>query len=266
MIKECAPVLWNEKESCGYFRICMECNDKEYENAKPGQFVMVGLSGSISPFLRRPFSIHRLIRDDNKKTTGLQILCKIVGKATKALSLCKKGDMLDLLGPLGNHFKIPEQKGRVFLVAGGVGAAPIFFMAETLKQSGFDLSGSRLFLGGRSENDILCLAGFNKMGFGKIHITTDDGSKGLKELVTKPFEKIMKKEPPDFVYACGPMPMLYAVRDIAIKHKIFCQISIETMMACGLGACLGCAVKNPQSKNSYLHACKDGPVFDAGVI
>ncbi len=265
IIKESTPVLWNKDESFGYFRLGVGCDHAKYKNAKPGQFVMVGLSGSISPFLRRPFSIFRLIKDNNKKITGLEILCKVVGKATKALSMCKKGDILDLLGPLGNHFAMPEKKGRIFLIAGGVGVAPLFFMAETLKQTGFDLSSSELFLGGRSEYDILCLSDFSEMGFGKIHVTTDNGSKGTKELVTKPFERAIKKKSPDFVYACGPMPMLNTVQDIALKHNIFCQISIETMMACGLGACLGCAIK-PKNGDGYLHACKDGPVFLAGKI
>jgi len=122
-----------------------------------------------------------------------------------------------------------------------------------------------VFLGGRSKDDLLCSDDFLHMGM-KIHITTDDGSVGNRCFVTHPLEIALEKNLPDIIYACGPLEMLKCVAGISEKHTVPCQISIETIMACGMGACLGCAVERKETSVSYMHVCLDGPVFDVRCI
>ena len=134
------------------------------------------------------------------------------------------------------------------------------FLVERLAHS-HDLSACEIFLGGRSREDLLCLEDFGRMGV-KVHRTTDDGSDGAQCFLTHPLEEAARERPPDVIYACGPMDMLSCVAGIAARQGIACQVSIESVMACGVGACLGCAVEG-RAHDGYLHVCKDGPVFDA---
>jgi dihydroorotate dehydrogenase electron transfer subunit len=264
MIQEKVKILWNTLECSGYFRMGLG-SAAGYEEAKPGQFVMIRLPDSLSPLLRRPFSIHRLIRSDGH-TDGVEILYKVVGQGTEKLSALRKGEGLDILGPLGNHFTVAPGARRFFIVAGGIGVAPMFFLTDFLRCQGMNLSESRFFIGGRSKDDLLCMNDFFSVGVHTLQITTDDGSAGDRELVTGPLERAVKEDPPDMIYACGPIPMLKTVARIAGHYRIPCQVSIETLMACGMGACLGCAVAPNNSSAPYLHACKDGPVFDVRDI
>jgi len=263
MIQDEIQVLWNKKVGPGYFKIGLNCKG-EYSEVKPGQFVMLRLCGGIEPLLRRPFSIHRLI-SGNGQFKGIEILYKVVGKFTKKLSVLKKNELIDILGPLGSGFFIPKNIKRIFMVAGGIGVAPIVFLASQLKNNDVDISRCRMFLGGRSKDDILCLDDFDQLKM-DVKLTTDDGSAGSKCLVTHPLEMIIAERPPDILYACGPPEMLKSVAVLAQKFSVKCQVSVETMMACGMGACLGCAVERREASEKYLHACLDGPVFDANAI
>ncbi|MFO8047690.1 MAG: dihydroorotate dehydrogenase electron transfer subunit [Desulfosudaceae bacterium] len=229
--------------------------------AAPGQFVMVRLSGGEAPFLPRPFSIHRVSPD----RSSLEILYKVVGPGTRAMATLAAGDTLNLVGPLGRGFVIPDEVGQVTLAAGGMGVAPLVFLAETLANSGRDLAGCRIFMGGCGDGDILCRDRLAALDLSP-EITTEDGSCGRAGLVTAPLEEHLIKTPPDLVCACGPLPMLAAVADLTSRLGIECQVSVETMMACGIGACLGCAVRPSGDKDHYLHACRDGPVFDTREI
>lgn len=263
MIQEKIQVLWNEKVGPGYFKIGLNCQG-EYSEARPGQFVMLRLCGQIEPLLRRPFSIHRFIFE-NGQFQGIEILYKVVGKFTKKLSVLKKNELIDILGPLGKGFSIPKNIKHIFMVAGGIGVAPIVFLASQLKNNEVDISRCRMFLGGRSKDDILCLDDFNKLKMA-VQLTTDDGSAGSKCLVTHPLEMALAEKQPDILYACGPREMLISVVVLAQKFAVKCQVSVETIMACGMGACLGCAVERRGAAEKYLHACLDGPVFDANAI
>jgi dihydroorotate dehydrogenase electron transfer subunit len=263
VIQEKIQVLWNKKVAPGYFKIGLNCH-REYSEAKPGQFVMLRLCGQIEPLLRRPFSIHRLI-SGNGHFQGIEILYKVVGKFTKNLSMLKKNEWIEILGPLGSGFSIPKNTKRIFMVAGGMGVAPIVFLASQLKNNKVDFSLCCMFLGGRSKCDILCLDDFDQLKM-DVHLTTDDGSAGNKCLVTHPLEMALAEKQPDILYACGPREMLKSVVVLAQKFAVNCQVSVETMMACGMGACLGCAVKPGGASEKYLHACLDGPVFDANAI
>lgn len=256
-------VLWNKALSPNFGRLALAC-EGEFARAEAGQFVMLGVSGSSDPLLRRPFSIHRAVTSGGR-FLGIELLYKIVGPATRRMSRLAAGEPVSLLGPLGNSFRLPEGGRRVYLAAGGVGVAPMVFLVERLATAGRPLSGFRLFLGGRSREELLCVEDFQRAGV-PVSCTTDDGSYGDHCLVTDPLEIAVGREPPDLVLACGPKGMLACVVGITRKHGLPCQVSIETMMACGMGACLGCAVPGRGRPDRYLHACTDGPVFDAGEI
>jgi dihydroorotate dehydrogenase electron transfer subunit len=258
-----SQILSNREICPGYFRMRIAC-DPLYQDAMPGQFVMVRGVGQTSPLLRRPFSIHDLIIE-GERVTAFDILYKIIGKGTEALSRSGAGDMVDVLGPLGRGFSTRGDFRHVHMVAGGIGVAPLVFLINHLMRQGLSNSQITLFVGGRSCGDLLCLEIFEGLGI-QLAVTTDDGSAGSQCLVTQPLGESLRRQKPEILFACGPMPMLREVVAISIKDGIPCQISIETMMACGMGACLGCAVEKRDTKEKYLHACMDGPVFEAGQI
>jgi dihydroorotate dehydrogenase electron transfer subunit len=256
---EIVQVLANIPTGTGYYRIRLSCH-RQYDLARPGQFVMVRFPELVDPLLPRPFSIHRLIKQAGV-TIGLELLYKVVGKGTQALSLRQPGDHLSLTGPLGRGFAVPVDAAHIKIVAGGIGVAPMIFFLDYLNEHKYDLAGVEVFLGGRSKADLLCRDEFAALGV-PVQMTTDDGSSGDQCLVTDPLEIAVVENRPDIIFACGPMEMLACVAGIADKHGVACQVSIETMMACGMGACLGCAVAGRKSSDKYLHACLNGPVFD----
>ncbi len=258
-----SQILSNQEICPGYYRMRIACG-QAYQDALPGQFVMVRLAKQVSPLLRRPFSIHDLIME-GKRVIGFDILYKRIGSGTEVLSMSHSGDRADVLGPLGRGFSTRGNFRRVHMVAGGIGVAPFVFLIKHLMRQGLTRSQLTLFMGGRSCEDLLCLDIFERLGI-PLTVTTDDGSAGSQCVVTQPLEEALRQEKPEILFACGPIPMLREVIAISRKEGIPCQISIETMMACGMGACLGCAVENRDSKEKYLHACIDGPVFDAGRI
>jgi len=264
MIQTVATVLHNTRLAAAYGRIGLACG-MAFARSQPGQFVMLGFPESLQPFLRRPFSIHRLIGDEGPGQ-GIELLYKIVGPATQRLARVPTGGSVSLLGPLGSAFALPPPgTRRVYLAAGGVGVAPLVFWAERLMRHHAPAPECRLFLGGRGREDLLCAGDFERLGIAVVP-TTDDGSCGDQCLVTTPLEEAIRLAPPDLVLACGPREMLACVLGIVRPHRVACQISIETMMACGMGACLGCAVNPRKDETRFLHACLDGPVFDAEDI
>jgi dihydroorotate dehydrogenase electron transfer subunit len=225
---------------------------------------MVRVGSGTTPLLRRPFSIAGIVGDP-ERPAGIELLIKVVGEGTRMLARMEKGDRVDLIGPLGHGFRITERHARIYLAAGGIGVAPIRFLASRLADRGVDPRRCRLFLGGRNRRDLLCREAFESLGM-TVTITTDDGSAGDQCLLTDPLEAAIDARRPDLVCACGPHGMLACVAGIAERTGVSCQVSLETLMACGLGACLGCAVEPRGSKERYLHACINGPVFDAGEI
>jgi dihydroorotate dehydrogenase electron transfer subunit len=263
MIQETIQVIENLQTGSDYRKISLACGSP-YAESRPGQFVMVRLPDRSTPLLRRPFSIHDLIYD-HKKVIGLSLLYKVVGPVTQALAQLGPGDTLDILGPLGNHFTLPGSAKRVYLAAGGIGVAPMLFLKRFLIQHGIAKENVRLFLGGRSQADLLCKEEFMQQGIA-VNITTDDGSEGEACLLTDPLAAAVEASPPDIIYACGPTGMLKCVAAIAETHALACQISVETLMACGVGACLGCAVSSKKNSSNYLHACIDGPVFHIDTL
>jgi dihydroorotate dehydrogenase electron transfer subunit len=263
MIQQTATVVWNRSRGASVYHLGLECA-RGFARARPGQFVMLHLVDRIDPLLRRPFSLYRLIQN-GPITEGIEILYKVVGRGTALLSSLQAGDKVDIMGPLGSAFLLPPEARRVFVVAGGIGVAPMVFLVDDLLRQGIRTADCTVFLGGRTRDELLCGEDFNGLGV-SLHTTTDDGSAGDQCLVTLPMELALSSGSPDVIFACGPPAMLQCVADVAEARNIACQISIETRMACGMGACLGCAVASRDSSVPYYHACLDGPVFDSRSI
>lgn len=215
------------------------------EKAEPGQFANLRLPGRT---LRRPISICSV---DKQKGT-LRFVFQIRGEGTLELSRFKEGDEIEVLAPLGHGFPLPEGK-KVLLVGGGIGVPPMLGVAEALGENAIAV------LGFRNKDAVILEEDFKKAG-AKTLIATDDGSYGFHGLVTQ----LAKDESFDAVFACGPAPMLRAVCALAEEKQVPCYISLEERMACGIGACLGCATPLRAEDGSvyYGHVCKDGPVFD----
>jgi dihydroorotate dehydrogenase electron transfer subunit len=254
-------VLHREKLQEKVFKLTLSssliCN-----NAKPGNFVHIRVSQSDSPLLRRAFSIHKLDRSKN----GFEILFRVIGSGTEVLSKIPPGESLDVLGPIGNSFTLPKKQQEVMLVAGGMGIAPLWFLLHLLIRR-VDKGKLTFFLGCKNKDELLYAEDLKSMGINLV-IATDDGSMGRKGLITEVFLKEMKKRGGGHkrpaVYSCGPQMMLRRMSDIAEKFEVSCQISLETHMACGMGACWGCVVK--LKDGAYKRVCVDGPVFDAREV
>lgn len=249
-----------------------------------GQFYMIQVGNTLDPLLKRPFSIFRY------KNNSLKFLYRIRGKGTQCLSGFKQGDTIQLVGPLGNGYQLPD--GNFIAVAGGIGIASIFSLLERCKKKAY------LFYGARNKKELLMLNEAKKLSH-KIFISTDDGSEGRKGFLTESLKDFLDMQlctpsivsPPseiktDFkIYACGPTAMLKEISSIASDRKIKCYVSLEEHMACGIGACLGCVLKgkgpakptplsecvNKEKEQTtqdwvYKRICKEGPVFDAEDI
>lgn len=221
--------------------------------ARPGQFVEILISGKGAPFWRRPFSICRV-----EKTT-LELLIKVVGPGSGLLANMRSGEFMDIIGPLGRGFTLPG-RGDMLLVGGGFGAAPLFFLAQRLRARGRQ---AEVLIGGRSREDLL-LRGAMKLTGAKVACATEDGSYGRKGKVTDLLqERLSAREDGWTLAASGPRPMLAAVAGIAAQHKIYAEVCMEKVMACGMGVCQGCVVK---AAGRYQRVCKDGPVFPAHEV
>ena len=265
-----------------YYKMRFSCDG--LSGASPGQFVMIKVNNSYDPFLRRPMSIYRITPHHppfiKGGRGGFEILYQVVGKGTNIMSGLKDGDELDVLGPLGRGFWIPEKIERAIIVAGGIGVAPMVALAEKIEGKGQGARGKIIvFIGGKTKNDILCKEDFKKIG-AKIHIATEDGSMGKKETSVDLFKKFITdsqssifNRQSSIIFACGPQGMLKAVASIARDKNLACQVSLDKRMACGTGACLGCVVKTKQKTEDrrqktevYKCVCTDGPVFDSEDI
>ncbi len=215
----------------------------------PGQFVEVRVDHSPTTFLRRPISINNYVAEANE----LWLLVARVGDGTRQLGTLSEGDVVNCLLPLGNGFTVPTRPdSRVLLVGGGVGVAPLLYFGKKIREAG---ARPTFLLGARTQADLLQLELFEELG--DVHVTTEDGSYGEKGFVTN--HSVLERVRFDQISCCGPKPMMMAVARYAAKNDIFCEVSLENMMACGLGACL-CCVEKTVSGN--LCVCKEGPVFN----
>ena len=214
----------------------------------PGQFVEVRVDGSPATFLRRPISIHFVDKVHNE----LWLMVAMIGDGTRQMGRLQAGDTLNCVLPLGNAFTMPAAKDeKVLLVGGGVGVAPMLYLGSALHAQGIQPT---FLLGGRTAQDLLELDLFNR--YGRVCVTTEDGSLGEKGFVTN---HSVLNEHFDRICTCGPTPMMKAVAHYAKEHDITCEVSLENLMACGLGACLCCVEKTTEGN---LCVCKEGPVFN----
>jgi dihydroorotate dehydrogenase electron transfer subunit len=232
---------------------------------RPAQFFMIGLPGS-DVLLRRPFSVCGLPGTFDDAAPGtVQVLYRVYGRATTLLASLAPGAMLEVLGPLGNGFALPERRdARVLLVAGGIGAAPFPALLADLARAGIPAT---MVYGARSAGELPLLDWFRAHAEDVV-VTTDDGSLGERGLATSPLARILAETDHEriHVYACGPEPMLKAVARMTNEARVTCDLSLEAPMACGFGVCLGCVVPtkgDAEGDVRYERVCVEGPVLRA---
>ena len=236
-------------------------------SAAPGQFVMVKPSRGNDPLLRRPFSIFQILRDEHGTPAGLTILNKRVGVGTALLYEAEPGARVACLGPLGQPFEPVDPPGEAWMVAGGVGLAPFVMLAEALAAR---RTPATLFYGARRASELYYVDLFERLGVRTV-LSTEDGSRGVKGLVTLPLEEALQRAPasrPIKLFACGPTPMMRAVAAVSARSGRACDVSLEQVMGCGLGGCYSCVVlaREPGGAPHFVRSCTDGPVFDATRI
>lgn len=249
-------VVKNECLNKHYYIMEIECEDF-VKSAKIGQFFMLKAQQRdfiVDPLLRRPFGICDV--QGNK----FKMLYTIIGKGTQLLTHIQPKTKIKFSEPLGNTFSIVENS-NIALVAGGVGVAPLLWLAKELKDKNNKIT---LYYGGRTTDDIVIVDELSEVS-DKLVITTDDGSIGIKGLVVEPFEKEIENF--DMVYACGPNKMLKAVSEICIQNNVKIEVSMDERMACGIGACLGCIIYYKEDDNIVQkRCCVEGPVFDGSKV
>jgi dihydroorotate dehydrogenase electron transfer subunit len=215
--------------------------------------------------LRRPFSVYESYPMDHpeKKRRGhFLIFYKKVGKGTQKMSEFKRGQKIDMIGPLGNGFSLPRLPcpTDIVLIGGGVGIVSLYALTEVL-----DSRRLFVFIGGKTKDDILCQEDFRKQSVQRVFIATEDGSLGYRGTVVDLFlsqKKEFEKNKRLYLYCCGPLGMLKTLAMTLKPREAFCQVSLEARMGCGFGACWGCVVKTKNPQLPYQRVCKEGPVFN----
>jgi len=260
-----STVLANQKLGEGCHKLILECPPVAKES-RPGHFIHIQVNPYCFPLLRRAFSIYD---SDGKKT--LEVVFKVVGQGTSLLSKKEPGDQLDLLGPLGNNFTELGSDEIGIMLAGGLGIVPVYFYAKELTKEN---AGLRIYFlyGAKNRSELYCLNDTDQLQ-AKLFYSTDDGSFGYQGYLTQLLEKLIKSENLPLekikIYACGPEPMLARLSDYAVANSLFCELSLEVGMPCGMGTCMGCVVKYQPDKNqeiSYKRVCCEGPIFKAGEV
>ncbi len=230
-------------------------------DARAGQFLQVLYGRSMSPFTRRPFSVF----STDPETGAVTMVYLARGGFTQGMAALRVGDTLSVVGPLGNRFVPSEVPGvRHIMVAGGVGAPPMHLLATEMVREGRAPKDLIVINGARSRALLVAEREFGELGV-DLRLVTEDGSAGQKGLVTDPLREALDDGGPAQVYACGPTPMLRAVAGVCAERGVPCLVSLETMMPCGLGVCMGCAVKLKDATKpegyQVVRGCHEGPVF-----
>ena len=256
-----ATLIKNERLCSDIVRLTLRAPSIVAE-AKPGQFINLKAGPGYDPLLRRPFSIHQVYADGT-----LQVLFKVLGKGTRALANLPAGQSVNIVGPLGNHFKT---SASMCLVGGGLGIAPLLFLAKKARER-HPQGVVKVILGARNAEELSCFAQDFETLAVAVHLTTDDGTLGHHGLVTDLIPSVLEgmESKDGQVCCCGPYPMMKEVASLCRRLHWSCQVSLETMMACGISACLGCTVVASATNSKgghYLHVCKDGPVFFEGEL
>ncbi len=246
-IQNVYKVVSNDKLSPRFLRLCLHAPEI-VKQIQPGQFIHIKVNDSLEPLFRRPFSVYRA-----KKY--VEIIYEPVGTGTRYLAEKKNGDSLDVLGPLGVPFAPPpEGTKQIVMIAGGIGIAPFLVLSDQLKGK-YEMI---LLYGARTKGHVYPMKEFKANGC-KVFVATEDGGAGVKGRVTRLFSKIKRDPRTTYIYTCGPTPMMAAVQQFVKENNLRGQVSCEEVMACALGACLGCSI---QTTSGYKTCCYDGPVFD----
>lgn len=250
MNENCRLISKNEIAK-GIFDFVIE-SQKIADATQCGQFLHIKCGDKS--FLRRPISI--CDAGDGK----VRFIFEVKGEGTTELSKKQVGDYIDVLGPLGHGFEIKQSHKAPLIIGGGIGVFPLYRLAKDLNNN------ANVFLGFRDKSRVVMEEEFEAVS--KLCIVgTDDGSYGYKGYVASAMEHYIENSPCDVIFSCGPMPMLKAVKEIAEKRGIECQLSLEQRMGCGIGACLVCACETIfEGTNKYMRVCKNGPVFDSKVV
>ena len=242
-------------EALGERFVLLKCTDPNapLPPMMPGQFAQLRVDGSKETFLRRPISINFV----DTKLNQIWFLVQLVGAGSRALGRLKEGDTLNALLPLGNGFSMPvSAEKKHLLVGGGVGTAPLLYLGAQMNLMGMRPT---FLLGARTKDMLLQMEDFLRVG--DVYVTTEDGSAGEKGFVTQ--HSILFKQRFDCISVCGPSPMMKAVAKFARANSVPCEVSLENMMACGLGACLCCVEKTVKGN---VCVCTEGPVFDINEL
>jgi dihydroorotate dehydrogenase electron transfer subunit len=267
------PIVENVSLARLTYRIRLHCPELA-QAIRPGQFIMIRQPGTNDPLLGRPFALYDTVLDDLGQPIRVDVVYLVVGKLTGFLAECKAGDNLEVWGPLGNGFQALTGLNHIGLVAGGIGQTPFLaYVRELIGSRGYGGQPARrgvervsLFYGVRSADFLACVDDFLAAG-ARVHLSTDDGSRGFKGFVTQLLEQ---HERPDHLIGCGPGSMMKAVADLAQRWQVPCHLSLETPMACGIGICFSCVTKVKTAENptgwDYRRVCVDGPVFDASCL
>ncbi len=236
----------NNRLSSLYSLLKLSPNGCEMPEIKPGQFVQIEVANSKNTYLRRPISVNFVDYDKQE----LWLLVRKAGEGTASIINMNPGDVLNIMLPLGNGFSITGN--TMLLIGGGVGVAPLLYLGKVAKGQGVNV---KFLLGARSESDLLELDEFKK--YGELFVSTEDGSCGERGFVTQ--HSVLKSGDFDFISCCGPAPMMKAVAAIAKDMAVGCEVSLENVMACGIGACLCCV---EDTTEGHVCVCKEGPVFN----
>ena len=248
---EPVTVLANERLAEGVGLVTLEA-PHIVGRVEPGQFIHLRISQGADFILRRPFSVHRIGGD------SLQLLYQVLGRGTRALAEKRPGDRMDAIGPLGRGFTVPADTAHAAVVAGGLGIAPMGLLLDRLAERGVAVT----VVVGAPTRDRLVVMDVIEANASRVLACTDDGSHGVEGFVTVALPDALADRP-DVVYVCGPEAMARAVAAQCLEAGVPCQVSLERLMACGIGACLSCVVT---LHSGLARACVDGPVFDAEEV
>jgi dihydroorotate dehydrogenase electron transfer subunit len=240
------------------------------ERVAPGQFINIKCGDDRSFILRRPFSVYRVHKQGGWAST-IEVVFDIRGPGTDYLSRLRGHATTDLIGPLGRGFVLPKHRTHCLLVGGGIGSAPLFFLADELRNEGHRVD---VILGARTSGLLLNAIEARRLA-SVCRVTTEDGSTGDRGRVTDVLEETMQRCDTEVVYACGPHPMLAAVSGVCVERKVPVQVAVEELMGCGYGVCMTCVMplRRPAKRNEtdadavvYARSCTEGPVFNGAAV
>ena len=252
-------IIANREVGPGIFQLVLNY-DQLPQNPKPGQFFNIKVNQELSddPLLRRPFSIFDFKQEEKK----VEFIYKVVGKGTKVLSKLKTGTELDVLGPLGSPFTLDKMKKEIDLIGGGMGIAPLFYLAQKLEEQNADL---KIYLGAANKAELNFFKNKFSQLQAEVYLASMSEKLTIKGTALDLWLKKLENKP-DFIYSCGPEKMLAAVEKEALKNNIIGEISIEKRMGCGIGVCLSCSCETKTEDKKNKRACVEGPVFELGEV